>query len=181
MRNFTEQTHFIGVPLPDALLKSILSFRNYTHERYGCRSGHSTLPHITIVPPFVINSDCDTADIEGRLSKLKVDIFNAEVDGFGSFDERTIFAHVQSSREWTALRDAVILLVHDLGFIRADRRPFRPHITIANRDIPAGATYRILEYLSSFDIRTEFPVDKLVIFERRDHRWIEARRLRLLR
>ncbi len=179
MRNFTEQTHFIGVPLPEELVENITAFRRYTHDRYGCRSGHSTPPHITLVPPFVINEGADTADIEERIAKVKGVPFNAVVDGFGSFDERTVFAHVQTAREWTGLRDAVNAAVRNLGNIRVDRRPFRPHITIANRDIPPGATMRILEYLSAFDISTEFPVDTIAVFERRDHRWIEAERIRL--
>ncbi len=177
MRNFTEQTHFIGAVLPDVLVEKITAFRRYTHDRYGCRSGHSTPPHITLVPPFVIEDGYSTDDLARAIMALDARPFNCTVDGFGSFDERTVFAHVKTSREWTDLKDRVSGAVKDLGSIRMDRRPFRPHITIANRDIPPGKTMQILEYLSAFDISTTFSVDTIAVFERRDHRWAEAERL----
>ena len=49
---FPQQTHFIGVLLPDNLTRAVEEYRRYMNRTYGCRSGHATPVHVTLVPPF---------------------------------------------------------------------------------------------------------------------------------
>ncbi len=80
--NFTQQTHFIGVLLPDALAPkeqtsitsshasgakathdltlTLQDCRRYMNEAYGCKSGHGTPIHVTLVPPFRLQEEYTT-------------------------------------------------------------------------------------------------------------------------
>jgi hypothetical protein len=50
--NFTQQTHFIGVLLPEDITLTLEDCRRYMNQAYGCKSGHKTPIHVTLIPPF---------------------------------------------------------------------------------------------------------------------------------
>lgn len=56
--------------------------------------------------------------------------------------------------------------------IRKDKRPFTPHLTVANRDIPEGVSTKALEVLNQLNLIEDFPVDNITIFERKNSKWI---------
>lgn len=180
---FPEQTHFVGVLLPEALTQRLQGCRDYMNQEYGCRSGFGTPIHVTLVPPFKLAEKLTTADIAEALAKMIIDKkwhpFTAKIDDFDAFGDRTLFAKVLPSTVWTAFRAAVYSTVSAIspGSLRRDTRPFQPHITVANRDIPAGASVEALESLNQLELKTTFPVDNITIFERRDKRWVVGQQL----
>ena len=60
------------------------------------------------------------------------------------------------------------------GCTKKDQRPFQPHATIANRDIPAGVTTEALQVMNELNLVADFPVDNITIFERRGSMWEDA-------
>jgi len=182
---FQEQTHFIGVLLPEDLTRRLEGYRRYMNQQYGCRSGHGTPIHVTLVPPFQLPSPCTTADIAAALAQMAADkkwhSFNAKIEGFDAFGDRTLFAKVIPSAVWTAFRAAVCsaAALATPGAVRKDNRPFQPHVTVANRDIPPGASTEALEYLNQLELQATFPVDNITIFERRDKRWVVGQQIEL--
>ena len=184
-RGFTEQTHFIGVLLPEDLTSRLEGYRRYMNQQYGCRSGHGTPIHVTLVPPFQLPAPCTTADIATTLAQMvaekKWHTFNAKIEGFDAFGDRTLFAKVIPSTVWTAFRAAAFgaVAATSPGAVRKDTRPFQPHITVANRDIPPGASTEALEYLNELELKTTFPVDNITIFERKEKRWVIGQQIEL--
>ena len=53
-------------------------------------------------------------------------------------------------------------------------RPFQPHLTVANRDIPAGASIEALQVLKRTQFFEDFQVDNITIFERINEKWKTA-------
>ena len=184
-RGFAEQTHFIGVLLPEDITQRLEGYRRYMNQQYGCRSGHGTPIHVTLVPPFQLPAPCTTAHIAAALAQMvaekKWHSFNAKIEGFDAFGDRTLFAKVIPSAVWTAFRAAVCTAVAltSPGAVRKDTRPFQPHVTVANRDIPPGASTEALEYLNQLELKAAFPVDNITIFERRDKRWVVGQQIEL--
>lgn len=74
-KNFPQQTHFLGVLIPEDLTLTLEDCRRYMNEAYGCKSGYGTPIHVTLVPPFNLPEEYTTAD------KLK---FDAHIDYFDS-------------------------------------------------------------------------------------------------
>ena len=182
---FPEQTHFIGFLLPQELTLRLEGYRKYMNQKYGCKSGFGTPIHVTLVPPFRLDDKLATADIASALAQMASDkkwhAFNAKIDGFDAFGDRTLFAKVIPSAVWTAFRASVYNTISALspGNLRRDNRPFQPHITVANRDIPAGASTEALEYLNQLELKAAFSVDNITIFERKDKRWVVGKQIEI--
>jgi 2'-5' RNA ligase len=180
--SFPQQTHFIGVLVPKELSDALTDCRVWMHEQYGCKSGYGTPIHITLVPPFHLDEMFTTQQVvastkeaiynNGTMNHLFS--FNAQVKGFASFGDRTLFAQVLPSPQWTPLRDAVLneLLATCPGCTKKDRRPFTPHLTIANRDIPVHAAEAALAHFAEFDLEASFPVNTICVFTRINSSWI---------
>ena len=67
--NFPQQTHFIGVLLPEDISLTLEDCRRYMREAYGCKSGHVTPIHVTLIPPFRLSDEYSTADLARAIEK----------------------------------------------------------------------------------------------------------------
>ncbi len=179
--SFPMQTHFFGVLLPEDITSTLEDCRRYMNRNYGCRSGYGTPIHVTLVPPFCLQDEYTTADIVRAIQKDVLPAaaelaFSAHIDNFGAFGDRTIFANVVANPKWTKLRDVVLNAVLEAapGCTRKDKRPFQPHLTVANRDIPAGVSAQALAALNELELVEDFAVDNVTIFERNGGKWIAA-------
>lgn len=185
-KNFPQQTHFLGVLVPDDITLTLEDCRRYMNENYGCKSGYGTPIHVTLVPPFRLPEEFRTADLVAAIEKEVLPLaeklkFDAHIENFDAFGDRTVFAKVIASKNWTALRDKVVAAVLNAapGCTKKDQRPFQPHLTVANRDIPAGASVNALKVLNEMNLVEDFPVDNITIFERKGGRWEAAVTLEL--
>ncbi|MBP5587625.1 MAG: 2'-5' RNA ligase family protein [Treponema sp.] len=177
--NFTQQTHFIGVLLPEDLTLTLEDCRRYMNEAYGCKSGHGTPIHVTLVPPFKLQEEYSTEDL---VRAIKKDVlperlgFSAHIENFSAFGDRTIFGNVIANDKWTKLRDKTVKAILNAcpGCTKKDQRPFQPHATVANRDIPEGVIIEALQIMNELNLVEDFPVDNITIFERKGNRWVES-------
>lgn len=182
--NFSLQTHFIGVLLPEDLTLTLEDCRRYMNEAYGCKSGYGTPIHVTLVPPFRLQEEYSTADLAGAIEQNVLSFrpgFTAHIENFDAFGDRTLFGKVIANEMWTKLRDITVKAILDAcpGCTKKDKRPFQPHATVANRDIPAGATTEALQVMNEINLIEDFPVDNITIFERRGNKWEAAVSLKL--
>lgn len=183
---FPQQTHFIGVLLPDDITSTLEDCRRYMSHTYGCKSGYRTPIHVTLVPPFKLQEEYGTQDLEnaifsaiesGSITRaLATDSgekFLAHIEGFDAFGDRTIFAKVLADPRWTSLRDLTFdaVLKSCPGCTKKDARPFQPHATVANRDIPSGVSSDALKVLGEINLNEDFHVDNITIFERKGSAW----------
>lgn len=178
-----DQTHFIGVLAPEPLAGTLERCRHWMGEQFGCRSGFTTPFHVTLIPPFAMNDNESLLMIENSLDRVTESLtpFIARAEGFGAFAERTLFARVIPDDRWSRMRDALFACLSAAcpAFPKKDARPFVPHLTVANRDIPPGTMPRALQYFQMIALAEDFPVDHVVLFERRRGAWETARAWRL--
>lgn len=177
--NFPQQTHFIGVLLPEDITLTLEDCRRYMREAYGCKSGHATPIHVTLVPPFRLPEEYSTEDLARAIENEVLPKglgFTGHIDNFDAFGDRTLFAKVVPDKKWVALRDAVYgaVLKASLGCTKKNARPFQPHISCSNRDIPAGFMTDALQVMNELNLVEDFPVDNVTIFERQGGKWVSA-------
>ena len=199
--NFPQQAHFIGVLLPEDITLTMEDCRRYMREAYGCKSGHATPIHVTLVPPFKLPKEYSTEDLARAIGERAVTGnlgFTGHIDNFDSrfsdkrvcqgqraeraltnsyaFGDRTLFAKVVTDEKWVALRDAVYGAVVKAapGCAKKDGRPFAPHLTVVNRDVPAGVMTDALQVMNELKLVEDFPVDNVTIFERQGGKWVSA-------
>jgi 2'-5' RNA ligase len=176
----TQQTHFIGVLVPEKLTGILQGCRDWMNTTYGCRSGYGTPIHITLVPPFHLDekfSGSNVADAVKNAARIWTEggkTLTCSIDGFGTFSERTVFACVEPSAEWDSLRSTVYaeLAKQCPRTVRKDTRPFKPHLTVANRDIPEGAAEAALEYFAGLALKDSFVPDNITVFARHNGKWL---------
>ena len=151
---------------------------------WGCRSGHRTVPHITLVPPFAA-PDVSRTELFHLLDSVAASTqsFEGICEGFGAFGDRTVYARVLPDSCWDTLRASLYResSVRLPGLLPPARNPFTPHITVANRDIPPGTVPAALEYFHALDFHAGFPVDHLTLFCRNSDHWDVAGSVNLLR
>ena len=112
-KNFIQQTHFIGVLVPEEITHTLEDCRKYMNHTFGCKSGYGTPIHITLVPPFKLPEEFSTQDLIFSMNqeifsvdnKLK---FNGRIENFDAFGDRTIFAKVIPNKKWNFLRDKTL-------------------------------------------------------------------------
>ena len=179
---FPQQTHFIGVLAPEYITNTLEDCRRYMREAYGCKSGHATPIHVTLVPPFRLPEEYTTQDLARAIQEelLSKDFsFAARVENFDAFGDRTLFAKVVADKKWAALRDAVYSAVNKAApsCVKKDSRPFTPHLTVSNRDIPAGVMTSALQVMNELNLVEEFLVDNVTVFERVGGKWVVGARV----
>ena len=93
----------------------------------------------------------------------------------------TLFANVVAGDAWTKLRDKTVQAILNAcpGCTKKDKKPFQPHATVANRDIPVGIMTKALQVMNELNLAEDFPVDNITIFERKGNRWEAAVTLEL--
>ena len=85
--NFPQQTHFIGILLPEDITLTLEDCRRYMREAYGCKSGHATPIHVTLIPPFRLPDEYSTADLARAIEKEVLPKgfgFTGHIDNFDS-------------------------------------------------------------------------------------------------
>ena len=174
--NISRQTHFIGVLLPEDITLTLEDCRRYMNEVYGCKSGHGTPIHVTLVPPFRLQEEYPTADLISAIEKEVLPKglgFTAHIDNFDAFGDRTLFANVVADDAWKNLRDKTVQAILNAcpGCTKKDKKLFQPHATVANRDIPVGIMTKALQVMNELNLAEGFPVDNITIFERKGNRW----------
>ena len=55
--------------LPEDITLTLEDCRRYMNEVYGCKSGHGTPIHVTLVPPFRLQEEYSTADLISAIEK----------------------------------------------------------------------------------------------------------------
>lgn len=173
---FPVHTHFIGIQLPADLSERIMDFREYMHTAFSCKSGFSTPPHITLVPPFLLPEyyegsqvECGVARAVSLLKGQNIMPFDVSLSGFGAFSDRTLFVNVENTQApWETVRSVLYRSLKEEipEAVKKESKTFVPHITVANRDIPKGTMDSALKHFAHIDFTARFSVSDITVFVR---------------
>ena len=130
--------YFLAILTPPQVNNKVLEWKYYMREHFGCVVALRSPAHITMIPPFWMKQELETdliADVESfstNQTPIKI-----ELEDFDAFRPKVIFLHVKPSEPLFKLRTELEnFLVSKATYpIKAESRPFHPHVTIANRDL----------------------------------------------
>lgn len=172
---------FMGILTPPDISLAVEEARTWMKSRWGCRSGMGTAPHITLIPPFPQVSGFPepreedlrafTQDMNRRLSSSGQLPLELTLEGTGHFGSRTVFFAVNPEKGLMALQAALEAGVLERWPGVLGKSTFHPHLTVANRDIPAGALKPSLEWLSGKAPHRRFSCTAVSLFLWREGRW----------
>lgn len=162
---------FLGIRLPKGLEE--------TCERYRrAFKAPKTVAHITVIAPFTWQEAPEDLVELIRIGLRSGGPFTVQGQGLGSFDSRVLFINVTLSRELQTMQKVLADSLAQQG-VSLDRRPYRPHITLATR-LTTNEFTLYQEQLAGFSPKYSFSCREITIFQlNRDRRWAEWARLPL--
>jgi len=138
--------YFIALVLPPPLAAMVRQWQREMADRYGSRHALRSPPHITLYRPFRPDAAAEKAmggvmrHVAARHAPVHITL-----DRFDHFSRRVLYAHVGDDAAMETLHRAVTDSLEHAGVVApegGDRRPFRPHVTLAHRDLTPEAFER---------------------------------------
>ena len=167
------QMHYIALVAEEPILTEIAQFKDEMLEQFGCRAAMKSPAHITLIPPFYWSRGMQKILMDTfRGFRSEVEELDIRVNGFGHFKRNVLFAAPEHNVPLLQLqRDCVDYFRPLLGDKIAEKRPFHPHITIANRDLKSEDFDRAWEMFQNRPYIREWTVDKLSLLQHDGSRW----------
>ncbi len=166
---------FIALLPPDSVQAEARQLQLEMGDRFQSRAALKSPPHITLYPPFTWPTDTLPHLIE-PLSQF-ADAHSPvplTLSGFGAFQPRVIYIHVDLSPALLTLRQALVEWVDSRCGLRDRRdqqRGFHPHLTIAFRDLSRQNFHMAWPEFQLRPIHHQFSVLHLTLLRHDGQRW----------
>ena len=151
--------YFLGIVAPPDINKQVLEWKHYMRDHFGCTVALRSPAHITLIPPFWMNKNLED-DLKKDMADFAIqqNPFEINLRNFDAFKPKVIFVHVEVNDALRELKLSLedFMISKQRYPIKKETRAFRPHVTIANRDLrkkdfePAFSHFRNIEYEKSF-------------------------------
>jgi 2'-5' RNA ligase len=171
----TKQNYFIALLPPEPIRTEVTRLKEYCRDRYQTKAALRSPPHITLHPPFRWDSE--------RLADLKQSLHRfanpqtqlpIKLEGFATFPKQVIFIDVERSPGLLSLHTNLARHLEaelELVDAKAKTRPFKPHMTIAFRDLSKAEFKHAWAEFKERSIAHAFLADALTLLVHDGKRW----------
>lgn len=172
--------YFIALLPPAPLAAAIVARQQQMADLYQSRKALNSPPHLTLQPPFTRPA----AEQESLVVSLAAfargrSPFPVQLDGFGAFPPRVIFLQPLPSLALLELHRDLQAHCAQTWDLPPSPRPFRPHITLAFRDLTPTAFQRAWSDLAERPLTAEWLATALALLRHDGQRWQVAAQLPL--
>lgn len=168
-----DKMYFVALVLPKDLDEKILVYKKWMREAYGCKVGLKSPAHITLVPPFWMKEEKESA-LKQDLNNvaIKSTSFPLATNNFSSFSHRTLFIAVKENAALDALKKTVDEVLYPMEYgLKKESRPFHPHITIATRDLHKKDFFEVWPRFEGKTFEEEFEAAGLSLLKHNGRTW----------
>jgi len=142
-------SYYIALVPNAKISEEILKLKLDAEAKFGTKLALRSPAHITLVPPFTANDE-ELAHVllavNHQVKRHKQ--LHITIDDRDNFGSHTIFLQIKNSLQLSKLFEELFVQVSQL-VKTTDYKQFIPHITLANRDIPAESFSKILAYFKA--------------------------------
>jgi 2'-5' RNA ligase len=181
-RKSAKDLHFIGIIPPKGHVEIYQEIKDDLSKRFDTVGAQNSPPHITLIPPFAISSE-NSKSLEKEISKaaLKISPFKLRVVEFGRFQSRVLFADSFFSPELNEFQKELLstLSTAFTNSINKSNRQFKPHITLAFKDLRGQAFLDAWNYLRTKKFQEEFLVEDVRILKLQRGAWTSIKSIPL--
>ncbi len=156
-----------------AISRELTDFKYIAKEKFNSAKALNSPPHITLVPPF----KCDYETEKKILYSLEeiaksTKEFYITLNGFNRFGEKVIFVDVERNEELFQLRDKVMSYMESiLPDLKNNSSKFRPHLTIAFRDLKKEIFPEAWKYFSKIEYYRIFKAPDIKLLRHNGKKW----------
>ena len=167
--------YFIAITPPPKIHQEIDSLKKHMRDKYGTRASLRSPPHITLHMPFKRKTHFES-EIKIALEDFSHQrtSFDIQLQGFGAFEPRVIYVNVEPAPGLQTLKADLSLLMRKL--LKEERsnyknQPFRPHMTIAFRDLKKPAFHLAWEEFQNKSYQTNFECQSIQLLKHDGKEW----------
>jgi 2'-5' RNA ligase len=165
---------YFSLVCPESVGRDIRGFQQWLFLRHGARAAMKSPAHITLIPPFWWpTANLDALSAHAAAFRFAPPTLKVRLEGFGHFGKRVLFVRIEDQPELQALQEAFNGHMQLLagGNMKADDRPFHPHVTIATRDMTPAAFREAWEHFSRMDYRAAMDLDTISLMLHSSGAW----------
>jgi 2'-5' RNA ligase len=167
--------YFIGLLPPPEIQAQVNAVKQIFADRFASRKAQNSPPHLTLQPPFLWPSE-EEAALQSVLAAFAKPHFPVPVQlsGFGAFPPRVVYVKVLATPELLHLQQTLMAdLEQTLSIVdpKAKHRPFKPHITVAFRDLTQQNFHTGWAEYQDKPFHTAFLVPKLTLLMHKGQAW----------
>jgi 2'-5' RNA ligase len=153
------QKYFVAIVLPSPVLEEAEAIKHMLLSEHGLKGALRSPAHITLHRPFTWKEEKEDRLIGGLNSFSYKKHFTIYLDGFSKFEQRVIYIHVAQNEHLDLLHAQLVshckknlLLFNEADDLRA----FKPHVTIASRDLKKNKFDVVWQLFNERPFRAEF-------------------------
>lgn len=170
-----KQLYLIAIIPPSPVLEEAQQLKEYFRDQYHSRASLNSPPHITLHMPFELKQAKEAKLIdELQAFSLGKSSFTLSLHNFSCFAPRVIYINVASSQQLTDFQHDLHrhCKVHlNLFHAQYQDLPFRPHITLAFRDLKKDQFNSAWEEFKEKKFSASFLVDKITLLKHNGNHW----------
>lgn len=172
----TQTRFFIALLPPPAIQAEATQLKEYFRDRYRSQAALRSPPHITLQTPFEW-PDQERDQLIGTLAQFRCSTPSIPVhlSGFGAFPPRVIYIDVEhTSALMTLQAELSQYLTETLQVVdpRSRDRPFRPHLTVAFRDLKPVAFRKAWPEFQQRAIAASFELSSFTLLRHTGKQWV---------
>ena len=172
----SQSLFFIALLPPAKIRLEVTHFKEIARDRFQSKKAFNAPPHITLIPPFKFSQE-DVGRLKSILSAFaeKRNAFLQKLKNFDAFPPRVIYVDVVMNEELKNLQaDLEIHLSKSLGLIYdRPKRPYRPHMTIAFKDLKKYVFPAAWKHFSNLEYDRIFEIKSISLLKHENGKWRE--------
>jgi len=167
--------YYIAILPPEPCYSYVLKQKEYFAEHHESKASLKSPPHITVHMPFKLKEKKELI-LQEKLKSLTVNrkSFNLLIDGYGHFNERVVYLHVNKPDGLQLLFEEVRKCMKiNFNQFNADykNRGYNPHITIAFRDLKKEEFRKVWPKLKDKEVHFDFEVSSFTLLKHNGKSW----------
>lgn len=167
--------YFIAIVLPEPFATNAQKLKEYFRDTYGSKAALRSPPHVTLHMPFQWRADREAILIE-KLQNFCALCKPVQISlkHFGCFLPRVIFIDVDKTPALADLHNQLIQFCRqELHLFNAIHKgnPFRPHVTLAFRDLKKAAFTLAWKEFKERELEGSFIADRVALLRHNENVW----------
>ena len=169
------ELYFLALIPPEDISRHLWELKQQVARKFLCKASLRSPPHVTLHMPFRWPNK-KKEKLEKGLSHFSEchEPCSIKFNGFGAFLSKVIYVQVESNQQLTLLqKDLCQLMTQKMSIHNANyqNKPFRPHLTIAFRDIKKNQFYKAWDYYKDKKYQTRCSIGQLTLLRHNTHGW----------
>lgn len=182
MKRDSLKLYFVAIVPEEPVYSEVLTFKSEFRDRFDSLAALRSPPHITLHMPFQWQEKKEE-QLFSSLNDLAAlhQPFKINLEYFGAFIPRVIYIHVNECNSLNIVQKEVYRNARKNWHIypQPNSRPFKPHMTIAFRDLKKPMFHEAWKEFEQRKYKAEFTVSDLCLLKHYGKSWDIRHRARL--